>query len=258
MDLAKIRQKARQGEHDPSRPAELPQSLAEKVSVTQRPEEAAPRLDKLAPSRSTAMADDFSPDTAAPRAVAPGQSYQPPRRHAPIDPIELILAGRAAAGCDEDLQLTAAEQSRTTDDDYEEFLCIRVSDEIYGVNIMQIKEIIKPREVTEVPRAPSFMSGVISLRGVIIPVLDMLDRLGLRRETVTGRERVVVVKHGEAFTGLLVDEVIQVVRIARTSFEPAPAILEGIDRDFVTGIGRADNRMIIMLNLDTITDINLF
>ena len=143
-------------------------------------------------------------------------------------------------------------------DDFEEFLCFRVSDEIYGINIMQIKEIIKPREVTEVPRSPSFVSGVISLRGVIIPIMDMLDRLGLKRGATTGKERVVVVKHNETFTGLLVDEVIQVVRIAKNSFEPAPAVLEAINREFVAAIGRSDGRMVILLNLDTIADINLF
>src|SRR6185369_5051085 len=142
--------------------------------------------------------------------------------------------------------------------DYEEFLCIRVSNEIYGINIMQIKEIVKPREVTEVPRTPSFVSGVVSLRGVIIPILDMNDRLGLVREPATGRERIVVVKHGDDFSGLLVNEVIQVVRIAKDRFESAPAVLEGINRDFVSGIGRADNRMIILLNLETIADINHF
>jgi purine-binding chemotaxis protein CheW len=143
-------------------------------------------------------------------------------------------------------------------DEYLEFLCFRVSDEIYGINIMDIKEIIKPREVTEVPRAPSFVSGIISLRGIIIPIIDMLDRLGLPREKVTGRERVIVVRHGESFSGLLVDEIIQVVHITKDCLEAAPAVLEGIDRDFVSGIGRADGRMIILLNLENIADIHLY
>jgi len=152
----------------------------------------------------------------------------------------------------------SGEQSVSVVNDYQEYLCFRVSDEIYGINIMDIKEIIKPREVTEVPRAPSFVSGIISLRGVIIPIIDMLDRLGLPRESVTGRERVIVVRHGEAFSGLLVDEIIQVVTIANDCLEAAPAVLEGIDRDFVNGIGRADGRMIILLNLENVADIHLY
>ena len=139
----------------------------------------------------------------------------------------------------------------------EEFLCIRISNETYGINIMRIKEIIKPREVTEVPLAPSFLSGIISLRGVIIPVLDTSKRLGLARKEVTGKERLVVVKHGESFSGLLVDEVIQVVRIGMDEIESAPAVTDGINRDFIDGIRRTENQMIILLNLETITDINL-
>jgi purine-binding chemotaxis protein CheW len=148
-------------------------------------------------------------------------------------------------------------QTDIEQDSYMEFLCFKVSDEVYGIDIMDIKELIKPREVTEVPRAPSFVSGVISLRGVIIPIIDMLDRLGLARETDTGRERVIVVKQGESFCGLLVDEIIQVVRVVRNDIEAAPTVLEGIDRDFVTGIGRAAGRMIILLNLGNIINIHL-
>jgi purine-binding chemotaxis protein CheW len=109
-----------------------------------------------------------------------------------------------------------------------------------------------------VPRTPSFVSGIISLRGIIIPIIDMLDRLGLVRETLTGRERVIIVRQGESFCGLLVDEIIQVVRVAKDDIEAAPAVLEGIDRDFVTGIGRANGRLIILLNLSNISDIHLY
>jgi purine-binding chemotaxis protein CheW len=153
---------------------------------------------------------------------------------------------------------TAGEHGGADVAEYQEFLCFRVSDEVYGINIMEIKELIRPREVTEVPRAPSFVSGVISLRGTIIPIIDMLDRLGLPRETVTGRERVIVVRSAESYSGLLVDEIIQVVRIDADCMESAPTVLDGIDRDFVTGIGRSDGRMIIILNVANITDIHLY
>jgi purine-binding chemotaxis protein CheW len=122
---------------------------------------------------------------------------------------------------------------------------------------MEIKEIIKPREWTEVPRAPHFISGVISLRGVIIPVFDMRRRLELPPVPASGRERIVVVKDGESFCGILVDEVVQVVRIPVTSIEPAPTVLEGIDRDFVIGIGRHEGTMLILLSLENILNLTL-
>jgi len=250
MDLAKIRQKARKDQAPPPA-ADTPavQEAAVQRAVPAEPATADPPA---------AMEAAFEAVPSASVVPPLPELFRPPRRTGPMDPIEAILAGRAAAGCGDEPDLSATEQVETEVEAFDEFLCIRVSDEIYGINIMQIKEIIKPREVTEVPRAPSFVAGVISLRGIIIPILDTLDRLGLRRGDPTGRERVVVVKRGDTFAGLLVDEVIQVVRIAQNSVEPAPAMLEDINREFVAGIGRSDGRMIILLNLDTIADIELF
>ena len=173
------------------------------------------------------------------------------------DPLQIILAGRKAAGCDEeepdDLEHFSAIPEKCL-----EYLCFRVFDEIYGINIMDIKEIIKPREVTEVPCAPPFVSGIISLRGTIIPIIDMRCRLGLQTGKATGRERVVVIKNNRSLSGLLVDEVIKVLRLDKENLEPAPSVLEGVDRDFVTGIGRSEGGFIIILNLDTVADIHLF
>lgn len=173
-------------------------------------------------------------------------------------PLEAILNSRTAAGCDDDSALSENMTGDVIIESYLEFLCFRVSDEIYGINIMDIKEIIKPREVTEVPRAPEFVSGVLSLRGTIIPIIDMRIRLGLAHEEQTGKERIIVIKNENSFSGLLVDEVIQVVQIPQDAVESAPTVLDGIDRDFVSGIGRSDGRLIIILNLEKISDINLY
>lgn len=185
----------------------------------------------------------------------------PPERITSVcnSPLEAILAGRSAAGCDDESILADdIITCETTVDSHLEFLCFRVSDEIYGINIMDIKEIIKPREVTEIPRAPAFVSGVLSLRGTIIPVIDMRLRMGLAVENPTGKERIVVIKNNNSFSGLLVDEVIQVVQVQPNAVEAAPTVLDGIDRDFVSGLGRSDGRLIIILNLENIADINLF
>lgn len=173
------------------------------------------------------------------------------------DPIEIIMAGRSAAGCDLEAGDVEEEKVSAAVSDLE-FLSIRVSGELYGINIMDIKEIIKPREVTEVPRAPSFVTGVLSLRGTIIPVIDMRLRLGLVRAIETGKERIVVIKNNESFSGLLVDEVIQVVRVKKDSMESAPAVLDGIDREFVNGLGRSAGQLLIVLNLEKVADIHLY
>lgn len=172
------------------------------------------------------------------------------------NPLSVLLAGRAAL-LDEENEDRDRAETEYVEEALLEYLCFRVSHELYAVNIMEIKEIIKPREWTEVPRAPHFVCGVISLRGVIIPVFDMRLRLGLPEVPSSGKERIVVVKDQEGFCGILVDEVVQVVRIPVTSIEPAPAVLEGIDRDFVLGIGRQDGNMLILLSLENILDLTI-
>jgi len=174
-----------------------------------------------------------------------------------FDPLALLLAGRAIARSDAGMQTTDifAEQAG---EEYQELLCFRVADEKYAINILDIKEIIKPREATEVPRVPSYVSGVLSLRGIIIAVFNMRKRLGHAVVKDSGKERIIVVKKGEEFCGIMVDEVIQVIRISTETIEPPPAVLNGIDRDFVGGIGRFEGQMLILLNLEKVLDLNLF
>ncbi|HBA72093.1 MAG: hypothetical protein A2X82_02615 [Geobacteraceae bacterium GWC2_55_20] len=256
MDLAKIRKKSLQSQAQPAQnplPRKTPASVVmpanpETMEDTSNPDDTdffKNIITPITPDYNTLQTQIFS--------VAPG----PEKPDIVRDPIEVIMAGRSAAGCDEEVALADEEFIIEAASDLE-FLCFRVSDEFYGINIMDIKEIIKPREVTEVPRAPAFVTGVLSLRGTIIPVIDMRLRLGLVRDQLTGKERIVVIKKSnDSFSGLLVDEVIQVVRINKDAVEPAPAILEGIDRDFVFGIGRSDGRLLIILNLESIADIHL-
>jgi purine-binding chemotaxis protein CheW len=171
-----------------------------------------------------------------------------------FDPLAALLAGRESVAADETLSGALTPHASS---EIEEYLCFRVAGEKYALNIMDIKEIIKPREVTEVPRMPGFISGVISLRGVIIPVMDMRLRLSLPVGEATVRERVVVLRTHAGFCGVLVDEVIQVVRIDRSAIEDPPAVLDGIDREFVKGLGRIDNRILILLNLESILDLGI-
>ena len=257
MDLAKIRKKSLQTLQEP-----VPEPFAPPAPVKETPDSAT--LDALL---SPPVHADNSPLSLnvfpAPAAPAPQPftffSAAPAEQIAPAcSPLEAILAGRDAAGCNDEAILADETDVTAATEEVLEFLCVRVSDETYGINIMDIKEIIKPREVTEVPRAPSFVSGVLSLRGTIIPIIDMRIRLDLAHDEPTGKERIVVIKNTASFSGLLVDEVIQVVQVPQNAVEAAPTVLDGIDRDFVSGIGRSDSRLIIILNLENIADINLY
>lgn len=256
MDLAKIRKKSLQSLEKVDAPRlATPAPLSD---LTKQPPDA------VAASFISAEADFLNNGPDPVPVVSIGEvplqvsSILSPPRAAACTPLEAILAGRTAAGCDDESVLADEVTTEVVAESCLEFLCFRVSDEIYGINIMDIKEIIKPREVTEVPRAPHFVSGILSLRGTIIPIIDMRVRLGLDRAEPTGKERIIVIKNNNSLSGLLVDEVIQVVQVPQDAVEAAPTVLDGIDRDFVSGLGRSEGRLIIILHLENIADIDLY
>ena len=256
MDLAKIRKKSLQTVTEPAvERFAVPSSPSEPENGTFDTNPAAP----VCPDAGSFQKESYSTPV-APMSVEPPLSVTtlPECVSATHTPLEALLAGRSAAGCDDESILSDDVITEVVAEPCLEFLCFRVSNEVYGINIMDIKEIIKPREVTEVPRAPDFISGILSLRGTIIPIIDMRVRLDLAHDETTGKERIIVIKNNNSFSGLLVDEVIQVVQVQPDAVEAAPAVLEGIDRDFVRGLGRSGARLIIILNLEKIADINLY
>jgi purine-binding chemotaxis protein CheW len=135
-------------------------------------------------------------------------------------------------------------------------LSFAVGGEVYGVDILSIREIIKLREITEVPRAPRFLLGVVTVRGLVLPVVDVRLRLRLDVRPLGRAARILVVMHkGERF-GLLVDEVRGVVRFADAQIEPPPPSLAPSEAPFLAGIGRypedGEERMVILLSLDAL------
>ncbi len=243
MDLARIRNKARQEATD--------------SGERSTPDKAVPFGVDTASPPALALSDDLFevpsglvsfPGPAAIRPVVPTPRF---------DPLARILSGRLQDSC---AVASAAEQtdraleSEVPEAVYEEFLCFRLGAEEYGINIMEIKEIIKPRELTEVPRTPDFVDGVLSLRGVIVPVFAMRRRLGMSLEYDPGQERIIIVRCGEGLHGLRVDRVTDVVRIPAGTCEAAPTVLDGVAREFVSGIGRTGDRMVIVLDICKVVD----
>lgn len=133
-----------------------------------------------------------------------------------------------------------------------ELLSFRLAREVYAVRLTSIKQIIKLTPITTVPRAPGYVLGIISLRGTIIPVFDLRRRLALPQAEATRKSRIVVVSAGRFTVGLIVDEVEQVARIPAEGLEPPPSVLAGVEAEFIEGIGRTADKMIILLALDKI------
>jgi purine-binding chemotaxis protein CheW len=124
--------------------------------------------------------------------------------------------------------------------------------ELYGVEIARVHEIIRLQAVTRVPRAPAFVEGVINLRGKVIPVVDLRRRFGLPSAEHTRASRIVVVEIGDQVVGTIVDGVSEVLRVNTAIVEPPSPVVAGVDSEYLHGIARLPDRLVILLDLDRI------
>lgn len=126
----------------------------------------------------------------------------------------------------------------------------QLGDEEYAVNVAQVQEIVRLTAITAVPRSPAFVEGVINLRGRIVPVIDLAKRFALPPRERTKATRIIITEVGGRTIGMLVDAVTEVLRLAESAIEPAPEILmEDARADVITGIGKLEGRLLIMLDL---------
>jgi purine-binding chemotaxis protein CheW len=128
----------------------------------------------------------------------------------------------------------------------------KLGSEEYGVDIGQVQEINRMVAVTHVPRAPQFMEGVINLRGQLIPIIDLRTRFGMDRAEHTKNTRIVVTEIGTKRIGMVVDSVSEVLRLPLEQIEEAPDMISGVDTEYIRGVGKLDERLIILLDLGKI------
>jgi purine-binding chemotaxis protein CheW len=131
-----------------------------------------------------------------------------------------------------------------------EYLAFRLGADTYAVPIGEVREILKLPPVTKVPRAPSEIVGVVSVRGLLVTVVDLRQRLRISAAELTRRGRILLVTGAEnEIIGLYVDEVLQVYRLAEAEIEVATNVLGGKIADYVVGIGRPDATLLILIDL---------
>src|SRR6202163_2406379 len=128
----------------------------------------------------------------------------------------------------------------------------QLGSEEYGVDIAQVQEINRMVAVTHVPRAPEFMEGVINLRGQLIPIIDLRARFGMPRAEHSKNTRIVVTEIGTKRVGMVVDSVSEVLRLPVEQIEPAPEMISGVDTEYIRGVGKIEDRLIILLDLGKI------
>lgn len=129
-----------------------------------------------------------------------------------------------------------------------EYLAFRLGSEEYAVKVEDVREIIRLQKITDVPRAPGYVRGIISLRGVIIPVFDIKKRLGFEETGHTRATRIVVVAEEGMPQGIIVDKVTGVVRFPVKTVEPPPAVIGGVEAEYIHGVGRIGDRLLILFN----------
>ena len=137
-------------------------------------------------------------------------------------------------------------------DQWEQLVVFRLANEIYGVEISAVNTIIRMQEITEIPQSPSFVEGVINLRGSIIPVIDLRKRFGLPLGEATKASRIIVVESDGQMIGMVVDAVAETLRLSTADIEPPSPVISSIDAEYLRAVGKQENRLVILLDLEKV------
>jgi purine-binding chemotaxis protein CheW len=133
------------------------------------------------------------------------------------------------------------------------YMTFKLAEEEYGLEILKVREIIGFMDITRVPRSPGFIRGVINLRGKVIPVVDLRMKFGMSATEPTEQTVIIVVQcqhRDRALTmGVLVDQVLEVLSIDAGQIEPPPALGASVDTSFILGVGKAEKRVIFLLDI---------
>ncbi|MEF3255652.1 MAG: chemotaxis protein CheW, partial [Deferribacterales bacterium] len=149
-------------------------------------------------------------------------------------------------------QLYIEDQKEIKDEDLLQLVGFKLGDEEYAIDVLKIQEIIRLVEITSVPRTESYVMGVMNLRGKVIPVVDLRVRFNLEKSDFDKKTRIIVVRFEKENIGFVVDEVTQVVRINKSMIEPTPPLVGNIGQEYILGICKYDERLIILLDIDSL------
>lgn len=163
------------------------------------------------------------------------------------------VASAAAASTNDPAASASATDARgaaTSDTELLQLVSFVVGNEEFAVPILAVQEINRMMQITAVPQSPPFVEGVINLRGKIIPVIDLRKRFGMPPAEDTSDARIIVVEVAQRVIGFTVDRVNEVLRIAADIVDPAPQMVVGVDSEFIQGVGKLADRLLILLSLE--------
>jgi purine-binding chemotaxis protein CheW len=128
--------------------------------------------------------------------------------------------------------------------------------EEFAVEVTQVREIMRMEEITRMPKTPSFVEGIINLRGQIIAVVDLAKRLNIEAGEMSGDTRIIVVEAEDIKVGMIVDSVSEVLRVSADAVEPSPTLATDVSAVYLRGVVKQDNRLIILLDLTKVLSLD--
>ncbi|RCW53352.1 purine-binding chemotaxis protein CheW [Halanaerobium sp. ST460_2HS_T2] len=134
--------------------------------------------------------------------------------------------------------------------DKKQYVIFYLADKKFGVNINQTKEILSNTEMTFVPDSPDFISGIINLRGAVVPVVDLKLRLNIEGQKKNREEKIIIVELDGLTAGMMVDDVKEIEPLTRENIVNLPDLARKVDSDYIEGVGRADKDGELLLLLD--------
>ncbi|MBK7455162.1 MAG: chemotaxis protein CheW [Anaerolineales bacterium] len=138
----------------------------------------------------------------------------------------------------------------------QQLVIFELANEFYGINISVVESIIKMQSITQLPQSPAYVKGVTNLRGSVLPVIDLRSRFALEPKEDTRQTRIIIVTMGTIKVGVTVDGVSEVLRVSDELIEPLPPMVNSVNSVFLKGIVRLENRLIILLELGKVLDLN--
>ena len=128
----------------------------------------------------------------------------------------------------------------------------QLADKEYVIPVSQVQGIEKLIHITRVPKTPSLVKGVINLRGVVTPIIDLKSRFGLGESNLNDSSRIIIISLDDMNVGVIVDSANDVLDIPKDSIEPQPEVVGGLEQDFIAGVTKIDKRLLILLHLDLV------
>lgn len=144
----------------------------------------------------------------------------------------------------------SGQKNKNSEDPMLQWVTFRLGGETYGVNVMQVQEVLRYSEIAPVPGAPYYVLGIINLRGNVVTVIDTRSRFGLPSAEVTEQTRVVIIESDKQVVGILVDSVAEVVYLHQSEIETAPSVGNDENAKFIQGVCNKNGELLILVDLD--------